>query len=73
MAQFHYTIYNWFGSNARIIIKDNKSYAIIKTDEDALFYWLLQYIEFFEIIEPLSLKNKIIKTLTETLEVYKKS
>ena len=66
-------IYDWFGSNARIITEDNKSYAIIKTDEDALFYWLLQYIEFFEIIEPFSLKNKIIKTLTETLEVYKKS
>lgn len=63
-------IYDWFGSNAKIINENNNTYALIKSDEMALFYWLLQYIEFFIVIEPISLRNKIISTIKNTLDEY---
>ncbi len=65
-------IYDWFGVNARIINENSNTLALIKSDEKALFYWLLQYIEFFIVIEPISLKNKIITTIKDTLDTYNK-
>jgi predicted DNA-binding transcriptional regulator YafY len=58
-------IYDWFSKNSKIITQDNKTYAYIKSDEDAFIYWFLQYQEYFKIIEPLETKEKIINILKE--------
>ena len=64
-------IYDWFGSNAHLINEDDKLYAYIKTDDRALLYWLLQYIKFYTLIEPIDLKNKIIEILDNSIKAYK--
>ena len=63
-------IYDWFSKNSKIITQDNKTYAYIKSDEDAFIYWFLQYQEYFKIIEPLETKEKIINILKESLSRY---
>ena len=39
--------------------QNNKTYAYIKSDEDAFIYWFLQYQAYFKIIEPIDTKHKI--------------
>lgn len=52
-------VIDWFGNNAKIYTKDNKIYADIKANEQALIYWCLQYGEGIELIEPITARNKI--------------
>lgn len=63
---------DWFNESAKIINKDDKIYAYIKGNEMAIYYWCLQYLENIKVIGPLSLKNKILKTLKDSLEIYEK-
>lgn len=63
-------IYEWFGKKASIENIDGLEYAFIRTNENALFYWLLQYMKEYEIIEPVELRNRVIETLKSTLESY---
>ena len=61
---------DWFGSNATIMEIDGKIYASIKSNEKALVYWLLQYIEHIKVVEPQSLIDKMKHLLTTGLERY---
>lgn len=63
-------IKDWFGNNAKIYCKDDKTYASIKCDEMALLYWCLQYISAVKVIEPIEFKNKIIEILKTNLNKY---
>lgn len=66
-------VIDWFGSNAFIYSKDGKLYANIKCDDKAIFYWVLQYSTEVEIIYPHELRNKMIATLKDVLEVYEEN
>ena len=61
---------DWFGDNAKIKEEDGKTFVYLKTDERALFYWLLQYQEYVIIHEPQEIKQKIILTLNKSIQNY---
>ncbi len=61
-------VYEWFGKNTTINFVDGKFVASVKSDEQALCYWALQYGELVKILSPNSLKEKIaqvVKTLNK--------
>ena len=62
-------IYDWFGN---VIIKNDKETGkittILKSNETALIYWLLQYGEHFKVLEPESFKNKLIEKAKKIIE-----
>lgn len=62
-------VQDWFGKNCKIYQdkKDNKLYANIHGNEQALIYWCLQYGESIELIEPVSTKEKI-KSIIDNME-----
>ena len=53
-------VQDWFGKSAKIYQdkKDNKLYANIHGNEQALIYWCLQYGESIELLEPVSTRKK---------------
>lgn len=63
-------VIDWFGSNTKIFKKNNNTYALIKCDDEALTHWLLQYINYVKIEEPLYLKEKVINILKDNLNTY---
>lgn len=64
-------VLDWFGNNAYIFKDNDKIFARIKSDEESLLYWLLQYQQYIKIIEPDDLITKFKNILTETLNKYK--
>lgn len=65
-------IYEWFGEKAHVETIDGVDYAFIRTNENALIYWLLQYMQYYEIVEPIDVRNKVINLLKSTLQSYQK-
>ena len=63
-------IYDWYSKNARVVYQNNKTYAYIKSDEDAFIYWFLQYQKYFKIIEPTDTKQKILDILKESISRF---
>lgn len=64
-------VIDWFGNNARIYEDNNKIYATIKSNDNAFFFWALQYQEHIKVISPSYIVDKIVKTLEESLKKYK--
>lgn len=65
-------VQDWFGENANIYQDkhDNKIYANIHGNEQALIYWCLQYGESIELIEPVSTREKIKAIIDEMKKKY---
>lgn len=63
-------IRDWFGTSAKIINENNKKYAYVKSEQRALFYWLLQYQEDVVVIEPKELRDKVKQRLNESVKNY---
>ena len=63
-------IKDWFGERAILQKVGDKLYAQVKTEEQALCYWAMQYIEYFKVIEPPSAKEKIKELLSKGIEKY---
>ena len=61
---------DWFGGNATIYEQDGKTYAKIKSNENAFFYWALQYQEHIKVLEPTSMVNRIVDSLKQNLNKY---
>ncbi len=61
-------IYDWFGENVIIDFDGLNITTTIESNETALLYWLLQYGEYFKVIEPLSFKSKFKDKLEKMLE-----
>lgn len=61
---------DWFGKKAKIYKKDNKLFADIRSNEDAFFYWVVQYNNDFRVISPEIVKQRLIKYFKEGLEKY---
>ncbi len=62
---------DWYGREYRII-KKNDEYMIvrIRANENATYYWALQYGGIAEVLEPISLRNRIRDGLTDMLKKY---
>ena len=61
---------DWFGKNAQISRKNNKLYVKIKCNENALYYWIMQYSDCVKVISPTSFVEKIKEGLKKGLERY---
>jgi len=61
---------DWFGENAKIINDNDKLYASIKCNENALYYWIMQYSSVMKVISPESLVNKVKDGLRKALDKY---
>lgn len=65
-------LFDWYGQNARVEIKEEKILAYITVSERAVVYWALQYGESVEIVSPssarLTLQEKI-KTISEKYKI----
>lgn len=66
-------VQDWFGENANIYQDkhDNKIYADIHGNEQALIYWCLQYGESIELLEPASTREKIKEIISSMNKKYK--
>ena len=58
-------IVDWFGEDVLFNEENNKIKVTIKSNPISTIYWLLQYIQYVEVIGPVSLKNRILKILKE--------
>ena len=50
-----------------------KLYASIKCNENALYYWIMQYSSVMKVISPESLVNKVKEGLKKALDKYQQS
>lgn len=60
----------WFGKSARIITENDQTYAVIKGNNLALFYWCLQYTEHLEVLEPADFRQSMKETLEGACKKY---
>lgn len=65
-------VFDWFGKSARIWKKDNELTAEIHVDEQAFFYWILQYGENFEVIEPKEMCDRLREHYAKQAAIYTK-
>lgn len=67
------TLVDWFGKDFRIIEnKGDKITISVKCNENALFYWALQYGPHVEVVAPASLRTKLIDAIAEMSDRYQK-
>ena len=62
---------DWFGKNALFSIVDGVTYANIRCDEKAFYYWCLQYGEDIEVLEPVNVVIDLSNTYKHMYERYK--
>ncbi|MBQ7243979.1 MAG: WYL domain-containing protein [Bacilli bacterium] len=63
-------IKDWFGSTALIYRENDELYAKVRCDENALFYWAMQYGDHVTVIEPASLVKKIYESAKKLAEKH---
>ena len=62
---------DWYGIDYTISEKDEDEITIrVKANENATYYWALQYGHLVEIVEPLSLREKLQQGLKNILKKY---
>ena len=63
---------DWFGNDFYVIEKRRKNQVLVrlKCNEQAFFYWALQYGPYVEVLEPVSLRSKIAEAVSEMNEKY---
>lgn len=62
---------DWYGTDYTIVEKDGNYITIrVKANENATYYWALQYGHLVEIIEPIHFREKVKQGLKEVLKKY---
>lgn len=66
---------DWFGNDFYVIKKrqNNQVLVRLRCNEQAFFYWTLQYGPYVEVIEPVSLRRKIAEAVSEMNEKYNRN
>ena len=64
-------IIDWFGDNARIEQSGETLKASVKVSPMAMEYWAMQYLNFVEIISPVSLRERIAANLESARGKYR--
>lgn len=63
---------DWFSKDFRICsIKDGKAEISVNCNENAMFYWALQYGPYVEVLEPASLRNSLKEEIQVMCDKYK--
>lgn len=73
MAEKHLMneLVDWFGKDFRIVSDEDDTLEIVlECNEDAMFYWALQYGPFVEVMEPSRLRNRLKDTIRKMNEKY---
>ena len=52
-------VVDWFGNNARVYKRNDNQYATVTENENALFYWYMQYSESFTVLAPQSFVKRV--------------
>mgnify|MGYP003293412977 CR=1 FL=1 len=55
-------VFDWFGKRAKIRKVDETLIASFRCDEDALYYWCMQYAEHIQVIKPESVVKRMFNT-----------
>lgn len=64
-------IVDWFGSDIRILNRDENTVSVmVKASPNAMEHWAMQYINYVEILKPLSLREKIKDNLAAAQQKY---
>lgn len=63
-------IVDWFGKKAKLYEENGVTYAKVRSDEEGLIYWLLQYGDLVQVEEPKELKDKVVEKLKRILCKY---
>lgn len=65
---------DWFGKDFRIqsSSKEGMMEVIVQCNEKAMLCWALQYGQYVEVMEPMGLREKVRKAVSEMYEKYKK-
>jgi len=64
-------IIDWFGKDIRFSDEtDTEVTVTVNVNEDAMFFWLMQYGEYTEVLEPGELRQRVQQTLKNMSEVY---
>ena len=64
---------DWFGTDFSVLSEEKDGYTVsLCCSEDAMFLWAMQYNTNVEIIEPISLREKIGERAREMAEKYGK-
>lgn len=62
---------DWFGKNFRICsIKEGKVEVSVNCNENAMFFWALQYGPYVEVIEPDSLRERLTEEINRMYNKY---
>lgn len=61
---------DWFGDLAKIYSKEDKIFADITCNENALYYWVMQYSDCVKVISPNLFKERIKNNLKEIIKRY---
>ena len=66
---------DWFGNDFYVIKKrqNNQVLVRLRCNEQAFFYWTLQYRPYVEVLEPVSLRRKIAEAVSEMNEKYNRN
>ena len=64
-------VVDWFGNNAKIYEDNNKIFANIKSNDNAFFFWALQYQELIKVLSPEKMVTKIVNTLEDSIKKYR--
>lgn len=73
MIEDEYTVNyvaDWFGKNVKFYKENDKIYADVKANEQALIYWCLQYGESIELVEPIGVRKKIKQIVVKMMNKY---
>ena len=67
-------VIDWFGKEFSVISKtENKCVISLTVDENALFYWAMQYGEFVRVLSPQSISDRILNTAKGMVKRYEKN
>lgn len=63
---------DWFRNAAYSQVTEDELMVSVTVNQDAMFYWALQYAPFVEVLEPVSLRERLALALREASEKYAK-
>lgn len=59
-------IVDWFGDDVKFTLEDDKIKVSLIANPVSTTYWLLQYIQYIEVIGPKKVKDKVVEILKES-------
>jgi len=68
--QYILYIKDWFGDSVKIFSKDGRTHAKVRCNENALYFWVMQYSECIKVVSPDSFIEKVKNGLKKALERY---